>query len=286
MGTATEKALANKMIQLARILVAIDFSPVSMRALDYAESLARRYDSHVYLAHVISMEAYPLAAPEVSVGLANTQRQKAENKIQEMLFAGRLRDLPYEVLIKEGALWPTLDRIILKNEIDLVVVGTHGMGAVHKLVIGSGAEQIFRQSTRPVLTVKHILFATDFGLGAEREAAYAFSLGQEHEATVTLLHVLRHLEDHSESGIALKRAAIRHRLQDLVPSGGDDWCQTQLRTAIGDPAEEILRTAEDTQADLIVMGAKARAGFAGHVPGTKAYKIVSQAHCPVLTIRS
>jgi nucleotide-binding universal stress UspA family protein len=104
MEAAAEKALGNKVIQLARILVAIDFSPVSMRALDYAESLARRYDSQVYLTHVISLEAYPLAAPEVSVGLANTQREKAENKIQEMLFAGRLRGVPYEVMIKEGAL--------------------------------------------------------------------------------------------------------------------------------------------------------------------------------------
>jgi nucleotide-binding universal stress UspA family protein len=212
-----------------------------------------------------------------------------------MLYSGRLRDVPHEVLIEEGALWPTLERIIQKNDIDLVVVGTHGMGTVQKLVIGSGAEQIFRHSTRPVLTVgpaveggevpkaefKHILFATDFGLGSDREAAYAFSLGQEHEATVTVLHVI-----HSEDDLALKREAITHQLQELVPSGGDVWCQTQLRTAAGDPAEEILRIAQETHADLIVMGAKARAGLAGHIPGTKAYKIVSQAHCPVLTVRS
>jgi nucleotide-binding universal stress UspA family protein len=300
MGTAPKQAVANKMIQLARILVATDFSPVSMRALDYAESLARRYDSHVYVTHVISVDAYPLAAPEVTVGMANTQRREAENRVQEMLFSGRLRDVPHEVLIEEGALWPTLDRIIQKNDIDLVVVGTHGMGTVQKLVIGSGAEQIFRHSTRPVLTVgpavdggdvpkaefKHILFATDFGLGSDREAAYAFSLGQEHGATVTVLHVVRYLEDYSENGLALKREAIKHQLQDLVPSGGDVWCETQFRMAIGDPAEEILRIAQETKADLIVMGAKDRAGLTGHVPGTKAYKIVSQAHCPVLTVRS
>lgn len=300
MGTAPKQALANKMIQLAKILVATDFSPESMRALDYAESLARRYNSHVYLIHVISVDAYPLAAPEVTVGLANTQRREAENRVQEMLFSGRLRDVPHEVLIEEGALWPTLDRIIQKNDIDLVVVGTHGMGTVQKLVIGSSAEQIFRHSTRPVLTVgpavdggeepkavfKHILFATDFGLGSDREAAYAFSLGQEHEATVTMLHVVRHLEDHSEKGLALKREAITHQLQELVPSGGDVWCQTQLRMEIGDPAEEILRIAQETKADLIVMGAKASAGRSGHVPGTKAYKVVSQAHCPVLTVKS
>lgn len=300
MGATPKKALADKMIQLARILVATDFSPVSNRALDYATSLARRYDSQLFIAHVISPDAYPLAAPEVTVGLVNSQRREAENKIQELLFSGRLNGVAYDILIEEGSLWPSLQKVIEKQGIDLVVVGTHGIGAVQKLVIGSGAEQIFRQSTLPVLTVgpgvnggtppkvvfKHILFATDFGLGCEREAAYAFGLGQEHDATVTLLHVVAHLDDYSEDGLTLKREALKGQLQELVPSGAEMWCRTQFRMAIGDPSAEILHFAEETSADLIVMGAKARSGLAGHVPGTKAYKVVSAAHCPVLTVRS
>ncbi len=299
MATAPKKALASKMIQLARILVATDFSPVSNRALDYAVALARRYESHIYLTHVISPDAYPLAAPEVTVSMVDKQLREAKVKTQELLLSDRLRGIPCEVFIEEGALWPMLEGIIKKQDIDLVVVGTHGMGTLEKLVIGSGAEQIFRQSTRPVLTVgpavdggalpepvfKHILFATEFGLGAEREAAYAFSLGQEHEAMVTLLHVVSHVEDYSEAGMASKTEAIKHQLQELVPSGGEVWCETQFRMGVGDPVDEILRIANETKADLIVMGAKARTGLAGHVPRTKAYRVVSQAHCPVLTVR-
>jgi nucleotide-binding universal stress UspA family protein len=300
MGTAPKKALADKKIQLANILVATDFSPVSHRALDYAISLARRYDSHLYVTHVISADAYPLAAPEVTVGLVETQRRTAENKIQEMLFSGQLNDVPYDILVEEGGLWPAIEKVIEKQGIDLVVVGTHGIGAVQKLVIGSGAEQIFRQCSQPVLTVgpgvnggdrpdmvfKHILLPTDFGPGCEREIAYAFSIGQEHNATVTLLHVVRHLDDYSDDGLTLKRESVKNQLQSLVPSGGETWCETKFRLAVGDPAAEILRYAEDTRADLIVMGAKARAGLAGHVPGTTAYKVVSKSHCPVLTVRS
>jgi nucleotide-binding universal stress UspA family protein len=300
MGTALKKALADRKIQLANILVATDFSPVSHRALDYAISLARRYDSHIYLTHVISANAYPLAAPEVTVGLVETQRRAAQNKIQEMLFSGRLNDVPYDILIEEGGLWPAIQRVIEKQGIDLVVVGTHGIGAIQKVVIGSGAEQIFRQCPQPVLTVgpwvnggvrpdvvfKHILFPTEFGPGCEREAAYAFSIGQEHGATVTLLHVVRHLDDYSDDGLTLKRESVKSRLQELVLCGADSWCETKFRLAVGDPAAEILRYAEDTRADLIVMGAKARTGLAGHVPGTTAYKVVSKAHCTVLTVRT
>ena len=300
MATAPKNVLPNQRVQLDRILVATDFSPISTRALDYAVSLARRYESRVYLAHVISPDAYPLTAPEVTVRSVDKQLMEAKTKTQGLLMADRFHGVPYEVYIETGALWPVLDRIIKKYGIDLVVVGTHGMGAVKKVLIGSGAEQIFRQCPEPVLTVgpavedrypterefKNILFATDFGLGAEREAAFAFSLGQEHDATVTLLYVVRHMEDYSEDGMALKREAIRNQLRELVPEHGDVWCQTQLRMRVGDPAEEILRVAEETSADLIVMGAKHRAGLPGHVPGTKAYKVVTRSHCPVLTVRS
>jgi nucleotide-binding universal stress UspA family protein len=300
MGTAAEKVLADRKVALAKILMATDFSPVSNRALDYAISLARRYDSHIYLTHVISPDAYPLAAPEVTVGLVQTQRRSAENKIQEMLFSGRLYGVTYHILIEEGPLWHAIEKVILKQNVDLVVVGTHGIGAVQKLVIGSGAEQIFRQCSRPVLTVgpgvhgpnpaevvfKHILFASDFGFGCGRQAAYALSLGQEHDATVTLLHVVHYLDDYSDDGLTLKRESIKKQLQDLVPIGAEAGCEIKFRMAVGDPAAEILRFAGETRADLIVMGAKARTGLAGHVPGTTAYKVVSKAHCPVLTVRS
>jgi len=299
-ATAPKSILPNKKIRLDRILVATDFSPISTRALDYAVSLARLYESQIHLAHVVSPDAYPLTAPEVTVRSVDKQLAEARTKTQELLLSNRFQGVPYEVNIETGALWPVLEKMIKRYGIDLVVVGTHGMGAVKKVLIGSGAEQIFRQCQEPVLTVgpavedkypterefKNILLATDFGLGAEREAAFAFSLGQEHEATVTLLYVVRHMEDYSEDGMALKREAIRNQLRELVPEQGDVWCQTQLRMRVGDPVEEILGAAEETNADLIVMGAKKRANLPGHVPGTKAYKVVTRSHCPVLTVRS
>lgn len=300
MATAPKNVFSNQRLQLDRILVATDFSPISTRALDYAVSLAQRYESKIYLAHVISPDAYPLTAPEVTVRSVDKQLMEAKTKTQELLMSDRFHGVPYEVYIETGALWPQLERMIKKNDVDLVVVGTHGMGAVKKVLIGSGAEQIFRQCQKPVLTVgpavenkypterefKNILFATDFGLGAEREAAFAFSLGQEHDATVTLLYVVQHMDDYSEDGMALKREAIRNQLRELVPGQGDVWCQTQLRMGVGDVVEEILRIAEETNAELIVMGAKKRMNLPGHVPGTKAYKVVTRSHCPVLTVRS
>ena len=289
----------SKLIRLARILVATDFSPTSDMALDYAVSLAKRYGSQLYLAHVISGDAYPLTAPEVTVSMLDQQRLSAEKAMKSIEASGRLDEISHVALVEEGPLWASLQEIIAKYKIDLVVAGTHGGGAFHKVMLGSGAEQIFRHAKVPVFTIgpaaqpagpelgfRNILFATDFGLGAEREAMFAFSLAEEHQAKITLLHVIQHPDDYTETQLVAKKQAITHELQELVPIGAESWCQPEFRTAFGGAVDEILRIANQTKADLIVMGAKPRGGFIGHNPRTKAYRVVCNAKCPVVTVRS
>ena len=158
-------------------------------------------------------------------------------------------------------------------KIDLVITGTHGRGKVQKLVIGSVAEEIFRKSDCAVLTVgpkvptgldkkevelNHILFATDFGPGAEKAAAYAFSLAQEHNATLTLLHVIETAAAHTEESVARLREINVIRMHKMLPEGSENWCHPEFRARFGAAVEEILISALETKADLIVMGAKAR----------------------------
>ena len=84
----------------------------------------------------------------------------------------------------------------------------------------------------------------------------------------------------------MKAEANTRKLTDLAPKGVDLACKPECRLASGEPAEEILRMAQDIKADLIVIGAKKRESLAGHIPHTKAYRIVCGARCPVLTIKS
>jgi len=283
------RPFADTRVSLAKILVPTDFSQTSDRALEQALSLARTYNSKIFLAHVIPLDL--MMAPELAEASREKMRRAAREGMQKLRMSGRFFGVPHDEIIEEGALWPNIEALIKKHEIDLVVLGTHGMGSVGKLLIGSSAEEIFRQARIPVLTVgprvereplygielKNILFATAFGTGAERQAAYAFSLAQQHRSRLTLLHVEERPGDEQ---------AISHQLQELVPNATDLYCLPLFRVERGNPAEEILRVAEETQADLIVLGAKPRKGLAGHVPHTKAYQVVSSASCPVLTIKS
>jgi nucleotide-binding universal stress UspA family protein len=293
------KTEATKRISISKILVMTDFSQISDRALDYAIALARRYDARIYLAHVITPDPFQFAEPQLAQATYEKVRQAAEEGMTDILISGKLRGVPHEVVLEEGSVWPVMEQLIRKHEIDLVVTGTHGRGKVQKLLIGSVAEEIFRKADCAVLTVgpavhngqpnevelNHILFATDFGPGAEKAAAYAFSLAQEHNATLTLLHVIESASAHTEESVARQRETNVVRMKKLMPEGSENWCKPEFRATFGAAAEEILIAARESKADLIVMGAKARNNLAGHAPLTVAYNVVSKATCPVLTVR-
>ena len=289
----------SKKVSLTKILVTTDFSPGSDRALDYALALARRYDARIYLTHVLAPDPFLYAEPALAEATYEKVRQAAEQGMADILVSGKLRGVPHEVRLEEGNTWPVLAKLIEKHEIDLVVTATHGRGKVQKVLIGSVAEEIFRQANCAVLTVgphvkeepvrevelKNILFATNFGHGAELAAAHAFSLAQEHGARLTVLHVIQEATAFREESVRRQREVTVERLQKVVPEGAENWCKPVFRATFGEAVEEIITMARETNADLLVMGAKTRESLAGHVPVTIAYSVVTKARCPVLTVR-
>jgi nucleotide-binding universal stress UspA family protein len=290
---------AGTAIPLARIMVATDFSPIADRALDYAVSLARRFGSRIYLAHVITFARHNAGGLDLGGSTHETPRELAQHRAQAIEDSGRFYGVDHETVIEEGTLWPALQMLLEKYKIDLLVLGTHGDSGTMKAVFGSNAEMIFRQAPVPVLTVgpsvtreapfeeefKTILFATDFRPAAEREAALAWAIAREHRSKLLLLHVTPPVPAPAEREAVLGRELLIHQLRELEP-GADPRCKPEFHIAYGQPVEEILRVARETQADLIVIGATKGGAFSGHRPGSVAYNVVRGAQCPVLTVKT
>jgi nucleotide-binding universal stress UspA family protein len=293
------KVNSKRPVKLDNILFATDFSPASETAFGYALAIARRYDSKLFVAHVIRPDVYHMLPPENLAGVLEQIRRYAEQEMANLLISGRLRGIPHQILLEQGQLWTVLSGMMERNDIDLIVVGTRGRTGVQKLLLGSVAEEIFRLSQRPVLTVgptvsgrapeetqlRQIVYATDFTPAAEQAAAYALSLAQEHQAHLTLLHVVRDADKVSPESIARLQEFFVKRLEKIVPPETNLWCDPEFAVAFGVPAEGILEIAKNRHADLIVLGVRGVPSFAGHLPPATAYKVVCQAPCPVLTVR-
>jgi nucleotide-binding universal stress UspA family protein len=288
---------AKTRISLANILVATDFSAPARVALEYAAAIARRYQSKLYVAHVLLPEIYP--PPPARAAAGQTQNQFAERAMEELLASPSLENIAHQGVFGQGEIWDALGDMLRRHEIDLVVTGTRGKKGLGKMVLGSASEEIFRMAPCPVLTVgphaarrppeeiafRHILFPTDFGEPSRAAAPYAVSLAQENQAGITLLHVAE--ERHGatlEQKLDIRTDAVQ-RLHALVPPEAELWCEPEFLVRMGDARHWILRVAADCAADLIVMGVKPVAAFSAHLPASTAYTMACEAHCPVLTVR-
>jgi nucleotide-binding universal stress UspA family protein len=138
-------------ISIKNILFATDLSPSSYAALPFAAEFARLYGAKVWGFHVYSPKVYPVP-PSLTVPAPGEGPQEVAQELGGHL-AQRLAGIPQETVIAYGETWSALSSFIEKNNIDLVVMGTHGRRGFGKALLGSVAETVFRQCPCPVLTV-------------------------------------------------------------------------------------------------------------------------------------
>ncbi len=133
--------------------------------------------------------------------------------------------------------------------------------------------------------MSEILYATDLMADFPAAAPYAISLAQENQAHLGLLYVI----ENPKTGELVRPAQVAEakvrKLRQLVSEQAELWCEPKYFVEQGIPAEKILELAEMRHASLIVMGARPVKGFATHLNAGTVHKVVSQAKCPVLTIR-
>ena len=286
--------MASKTVTFDNILFTTDFSRQSSVALPFALSIARKYGSLIFAAHVVPpppLGNFPTL--EVQALAAQALREASESA----LALGRhLGSVPHEQILRKGEIWEELSVVAKEKHIDLIVVGTHGRAGVSKLLMGSVAERIFRQSTCPVLTVgpnvsgepgsvadvHTILCPVDFTPASLAALPYAVSLAQENQARLYLMFV-------APSPLPqFEETTLIARLKDLVPPEANLWCEPKAFLETGDAGDRILEQAEELGIDLIVLGIRPVSTLAGtrsHLGTATAYKIVSHAICPVLSVR-
>ncbi|HEX5215653.1 MAG TPA: universal stress protein [Vicinamibacterales bacterium] len=150
------------MIQVRAILVPTDFSGPATAAWEHAQWLATQLRSRIHLLHVVSPAPFDGMSDEAAGmqlgAIFRNAEQYAREQLQTMIPA---RGPLAKRVIVATASGPTVDGILhyaAANDIDLIVIGTHGRGAVGHLLLGSVAERCLQRATLPVLTVHDQLF--------------------------------------------------------------------------------------------------------------------------------
>jgi nucleotide-binding universal stress UspA family protein len=307
-------ALAGE-VGLKSILVASDLTEDSRKPLLRAISIARHFKAKLYVAHVVSGLGFTIAGAEATDLAAAAARREAAEAEQKLAASGALDGVAHEILVRQGDVWNELGAIVLEKHIELIVIGTHARQGIERLMLGSLAEQIFRESDKPVVTVgphaplesplesadgmRLMLFATDFSRPSLHALPYAISFANHFRAKLVLLHVAPvmpisesfswstapgNIEGMRQEGRQKAWKELRRILSESAPLA----VEPELLVEFGKHGEQILNAARSFKADLIILGLdhSKHGRIASHLRMTTAYHVVSQAHCSVLTVRS
>jgi nucleotide-binding universal stress UspA family protein len=285
-------------VSVRKILLATDFSSASEKACLYAKALARHFSSIVELAHVFDPSVVT-TYEEALIGLPTNERRRISNERLETL-----RDDFSSCGIETLTISPEghrpaseLLKIAKEQEVELIVAGTHSKSGIEKLVLGSTAEHLIRNSECPVLTVgpnakligdgpltfKSIVYATDFTPEAAKAAVYAVSFAQDSGANLYFCHAVD-FEPADSVGREFLANAFQTALKRMIPESSYDWCNPECVVEHGNAADAILRLAGRVQADLIVLGARKASFWLTHVERGLTPELLAHAACPVMTI--
>jgi nucleotide-binding universal stress UspA family protein len=293
---------ASELVQLKNLLYATDFSEPSEFALPFAVALGRRYGATIHALHVLTPTPFASGSFALTGVAFEAETESALAAMQRV--EAQLAGLQHSVILERAVdVWSGVEQAIHDNAIDLIILGTHGRTGAQRFLLGSVAEEIFRRSPCPVLTVgpavrtsthqggrfHRILFATDHTRASEAAAPYAISLAENNQARLVLLHVAPAIEPgKNDRKFDLSVAEMIQRLYDTVPPHAQLSIPPEVAIEYGSPAEKIIEAAVQRSADLIVLGVRTAHGHlpsATHVERATAHEIVAYASCPVLTVR-
>lgn len=147
-------------MRIKKILVPVDFSKHSLKALDYAVDFAKAFKAELHVLFVIEPIAYATPADfyagmSTQLGsLITEQRRSAAAQLNGLQARTRKKGVRVKTVLCSGIVYQEILDTARKSKIDLIIHATHGRTGLSHLLMGSVAERVVRSATCPVLTLR------------------------------------------------------------------------------------------------------------------------------------
>ncbi len=274
---------------MKKILVPTDFSPLAEYAMQCAAQLAGKTGAELVLLHVVEM---PGAAFSVTGQDAHnsefdlyTLKLIAKTKKDLKKITDKYNQIKITSDLQVGNAYQAIAQIVADQEVDLVIMGSHGADGWEEVFVGSNAEKVVRRAKCPVLVLKgpfdleqaaSVAFAADF----EEESGVIENLKTLQSGLNLKLHLVKintpnnFSPDHQGMKV-LKDFAKQHQLENYTLNIYNDYLEES----------GIRNFAQEVKADLIAMGTHGRTGLQQLLTGSIAENVVNHSECPVWTCR-
>jgi nucleotide-binding universal stress UspA family protein len=167
-----QKRKGNKMEPtIKKVLVPIDFSDYSKSALKYAVNFAKSFNADIILIYVVEPVIYPpdFSMGQIAMPSINTEwDDRAKDELQKLAKSEIAEIANVKTIIKTGKPFVEIIETAKEENIDLIIIATHGHSGVEHILFGSTAEKVVRKAPCPVLTLREPLKGFDYKEGIKK----------------------------------------------------------------------------------------------------------------------
>jgi nucleotide-binding universal stress UspA family protein len=300
------------MLRVRNVLCPTDFSPCGDAVIATAARWASSFDAKLHIYHALEVHARDPYNPGLALPDADALERALEGQGWNEL-EKRRTDLEAEGLDVTCAqshgltAAPMILDYADEHDVDLIVMSTHGRRGLRHFLLGSVAEEVVQRARCPVLTVRQdqphepepptrILVPIDLSEHSRGSLAHAKALADASGAEVQLLHVLlrpsfpAYYEAMGNPDVYYDSADLeketRSALESLYEQAEGPSGLFSVHVARGLAVEEILRFARENSSELLVIASHGLTGLSHLLLGSVAERVVRQAPCAVLTVKS
>ena len=280
------------------ILVPTDGSDVARAAVDNAVAFAERFDADLHIIHVTEPSELPPGIEDSAAGeFAHHGERAVESAAELAIQAG----VEIETAVLTPSARTSIHREVLDyaatNDVDCIVMGTHGRRGLDRYLLGSMTEGMVRDSPIPVVSVHEdtvvnpnfgdVLVPTDGSDCANVAADHAIELAATNEATLHVLSVVDGGVIRGDTGTLLKtlESDAERAIEPIVERAEDAGLESVTTSVLnGTPYRAIVDYAAE-HTDCVVMGTRGRTGLDHFLLGSVTERVVRLSDVPVCTIR-
>ncbi|HSE84541.1 MAG TPA: universal stress protein [Thermodesulfobacteriota bacterium] len=304
------------MLKIGKILWPTDGSEEAISALNYARSLAKGFNSEITGLHVIeivSRKILSFAGDKIDVDEwvrdSTSKWVGTFDKIQEEL---KREGFKFTYKVTASAADEEIIRVANEEKVDLIVMGKRGLGLVDRVLIGSTALRVLRESGMPVLiakkrdrggeiNIRNILVPFDIFEGTDSALLYAINMAEKMKASISALYVFWLVNHDYEIPPTVLSEDLMSVVEHIkkVSSGKLEKRVREIKLKSAAPEREIntkvlpgmnsavsiIDYASGNDIDLIVIHTHGRKGFQKFMLGSVTEKIIQELPCAVLTLK-
>jgi nucleotide-binding universal stress UspA family protein len=273
---------------MKRILVPTDFSAHANNALQVAAQIAKKTKAEIFLIHMLEI---PTQINDAIAGAAGVPEVMLFiKKINETLLKSKeknsLKGVKVTESIKFGRTFEGILSFSKKNEIDLIVMGSHGVSGIEEVLIGSNTEKIVRLSDVPVLVIKkktteftpaNFVFASDFSKEIKKPFKKMVEFASIFDAKINLVMICT---PNSFKTTAVAEQIISNFISGFKLKNYSTHIYNDLNIEKG-----ISNFSNSIDADLIGLCTHGRTGLAHFFTGSISEDLVNHAVKPVITFK-